>query len=317
MFSRVIVISLVLTLVTSFAHAADPYDAIIDRLDERYDDIKCSAESESIFLRTIRMHDVTCAFEKIAGTRPSAKYVALLAFANQRFLDMGTTQNYSKTRKEHGHSSQGGTAQKIMITRVIQQLQAYGACSPFKNEPDGRASISGGYGDTPPNDILDLVYKSISGSAATKIPIIQDGKIIGYENSVGYGDKEAAALAKYFGFNNIREIDDLFRDPDFNSSTPAQRQSSFVERIPNSLGNRSATGDALRECFAQLGQKRRGNPKFNMKNEAENADLCFFMASENRTANLDLSICEKTLARVTPARPPTSVPIIREVPVRR
>ena len=298
MLCRALAVSLIMILVSSLSQAAEPYASISKRLDEKYEDEACSKEATKAFNRTSRLSCVSCAVEKFAGFRPSTKYLALLAVHAQKTVGLGVSENSTGTRIEHAHSSQGGTANEALLKRVIQEVQAYGAC----------AANVGGYGDIPSTEIMDLVHRAISGSTSKRIPVVKNGTVIGSENSVGYSSEERDQLVKFFGFRKFEDMDYLLGDDGFSGSSPQERQRAFAERARNVSYNPS-NGDGLKECLKQISNKR-SEPAFNTANVSTNMDLCYFTAME---CEQNLSLCDNTAVRVVPAsgRPPP-VPI-REV----
>ncbi|MBC7371491.1 MAG: hypothetical protein H7326_08000 [Bdellovibrionaceae bacterium] len=308
MLARAFVIALVFIFGTVSAHAANRYGDIKSRLEDKYDDESCSKSSNTPFLKSTRLSCVSCAIEKIAGVRPSTKFLSLLAVHAQRTVNLGTSTNKSGTKVENAHSSQGGVPNDALLKRVIKEVQAYGACT-----------ATSGYDQIPTTPIKDLVYRAVSGSTSKLIPIEKDGKVVGHENSVGYSSEEQEGLAKFYGFNKFREINDLFGDDGFNGSTPARRQAGFIERARDGMYNSAESGGELRKCIANVGENRRQNTAFNTNNESANADLCYFMAMEcSEYVGEDISFCDNATpvyAPSAPSRPASSSPgtIYREV----
>lgn len=286
-----------------FSSSSEANPAIVKKLNKKYMEATCD---ETPFLTTSRLACVSCGVQKFTGLKPSEKYLALLGFTTDKYVNLGKTVNVRTNTTEHADSSEGGAALESFKRNIIQKVQAYGFCLEGAIDKGGRVTGKG-YGNVP-GPMMNLVFSAISGSRSTNSVLVKDGKkVVGRESSTGYTSKQEKELVKFFGFRSEDKMADLFQDDRWTYATPAQRQNHFREVLAGAPAQNpydsssSSTGfygrdenaDGLKECIKQMGEfANRADSIFNLSSpNPDNQELCQLMAME---CEVDMDFCSNT-----------------------
>jgi len=233
----------------------------------------------------------------------------MIGFATTKYSFLGKTTNDRGTITQYGLPSQGGKALELFQQNVIQKIQAYGFCVDGKINKSGDIIEGKGYGGVP-DSMRNLIFRAVSGSTSNgNVPVANGDKIVGHENSIGYNSKEQKEIVKFFGFQDIKDIEKLYDIQGWTYMPPAERQKMIrdgLASVPdnNPYSNETSlfsqgmyssneNGDGLKECVKQMNELViQKDSVFNLKStNGANQELCQLMAIE---CDIDLDFCTNT-----------------------